>query len=35
VGGRQLAGLMMRHNIGVRVKDEIKIRRIDESYFAM
>jgi restriction system protein len=33
VDGRRLAKLMMDHNIGVRVKDEIKIRRIDESYF--
>jgi restriction system protein len=34
VDGRRLANLMMRHNVGVRIKDEIKIRRIDESYFA-
>jgi restriction system protein len=34
IDGKQLAELMMRHNIGVRVKDQIKIRRIDESYFA-
>jgi restriction system protein len=34
IDGRRLASLMMRHNVGVRVKDEIKIRRIDESYFA-
>ncbi len=33
IDGKQLAELMMRHNIGVRVKDHIKIRRIDESYF--
>jgi restriction system protein len=34
VDGRRLAHLMMQHNVGVRVKDEIKLRRIDESYFA-
>jgi restriction system protein len=34
IDGRRLAGLMMKHNIGVRVKQEIKIRRMDESYFA-
>lgn len=34
IDGRRLANLMMRHNVGVRIKDEIKIRRIDESYFA-
>ena len=34
IGGHKLARLMMQHNIGVRVKDEIKIRRIDETYFA-
>jgi restriction system protein len=34
IDGKQLAELMMRHDIGVRVKDDIKIRRIDESYFA-
>jgi restriction system protein len=33
IDGRQLTELMMRHNIGVRVKDHIKVRRIDESYF--
>jgi restriction system protein len=33
IDGKQLAELMMRHNIGVRVKDHIEIRRIDESYF--
>jgi restriction system protein len=34
IDGKRLAELMMCHNIGVRVKDHIKIRRIDESYFA-
>jgi restriction system protein len=34
VDGCQLAQLMMQHGIGVRTKEEIKIRRIDESYFA-
>jgi restriction system protein len=34
VDGRLLAKLMMQHGIGVRTKHEIKIRRIDESYFA-
>jgi restriction system protein len=34
IDGPQIAQLMMHHNIGVRIKDEIKIRRIDESYFA-
>jgi restriction system protein len=34
IDGNQLAQLMMRHGIGVRTKEVIKIRRIDESYFA-
>jgi restriction system protein len=34
IDGRKLTSLMMKHNIGVRVKQEIKIRRMDESYFA-
>jgi restriction system protein len=34
VDGRRLAHLMMQYNVGVRVKEEIKLRRIDESYFA-
>ena len=34
VDGKKLAHLMMQHNIGVRVREEIKLRRIDESYFA-
>jgi restriction system protein len=34
VDGRRLAQLMMQHNVGVRVKEEIRLRRIDESYFA-
>lgn len=34
IDGVRLSLLMMRHNIGVRIKDEIKIKRIDESYFA-
>jgi restriction system protein len=34
VDGRRLAHLMMQHNVGVRVKEEIRLRRIDESYFA-
>lgn len=34
IDGRRLANLMMQHGIGVRIKDEIKIHRIDESYFA-
>ena len=34
IDGVRLALLMMRHDIGVRIKDEIKIKRIDESYFA-
>ena len=34
VDGKRLAHLMMQHNIGVRVREEIKLRRIDESYFA-
>jgi restriction system protein len=34
IDGRKLASLMMKHSIGVRVKEEIKIRRMDESYFA-
>jgi restriction system protein len=34
VDGRRLAQLMMQYNVGVRVKEEIRLRRIDESYFA-
>jgi restriction system protein len=34
IDGQQLAQLMIRYGIGVRTKEEIKIRRIDESYFA-
>ncbi len=34
IDGRRLAHLMMQHNVGIRVKEEIKLRRIDESYFA-
>lgn len=35
VDGRKLTDLMMCHDIGVRVKDVIKIKRIDERYFAV
>jgi restriction system protein len=34
IDGPRIAQLMMQHNIGVRTKQEIRIRRIDESYFA-
>lgn len=34
VDGKRLANLMMQYNVGVRVREEIKLRGIDESYFA-
>ena len=34
IDGVRLGLLMVRHNIGVRIKEEIEIKRIDESYFA-
>lgn len=34
IDGKELANLMIRHDVGVRIKDVYKIKRIDEDYFA-
>ena len=33
VDGCRLAELMMRHNIGVKVKESFQIKRLDQDYF--
>jgi restriction system protein len=33
IDGQALANLMIRHRVGVRVKDVYEVRKIDESYF--
>ena len=33
IDGEELAGLMIRHQVGVRVKDVFEIKKIDEDYF--
>jgi len=33
IDGQGLANLMIRHRVGVRVKDVYEVRKIDESYF--
>ena len=33
IDGQELATLMMRHRVGVRIKDVYEIKRIDEAYF--
>ena len=35
IDGLRLANLMIRHNIGVRVKDTFQLKRIDSSYFSV
>jgi restriction system protein len=34
IDGQELANLMIRHRVGVRVKDVYEVRKIDENYFA-
>jgi restriction system protein len=33
IDGRELANLMIRYEVGVRVKDVYPVKRIDEDYF--
>ena len=33
IDGQELATLMMRHRVGVRIKDVYEVKRIDEAYF--
>ena len=33
IDGQELATLMIRHRVGVRVKDVYEVRKIDENYF--
>ena len=33
IDGQELANLMIRHRVGVRVKDVYEVRKIDENYF--
>jgi restriction system protein len=33
IDGKELAALMIRHCVGVRVKDEYKVKKLDEDYF--
>jgi restriction system protein len=33
IDGQALANLMIRHRVGVRIKDVYEVRKIDESYF--
>jgi restriction system protein len=34
IDGAALAGLMMHHQVGVRVKETYELKRIDEEYFS-
>ena len=34
IDGQELANLMIRHRVGIRVKDVYEVRKIDENYFA-
>jgi len=34
IDGQGLANLMIRHRVGVRIKDVYEVRKIDDSYFA-
>ena len=34
IDGRRLAELMIRHNIGVRVKDTFQLKKVDSGYFS-
>jgi restriction system protein len=34
IDGQELASLMIRHRVGIRVKDVYEVRKIDENYFA-
>jgi len=33
IDGVELANLMIRHRVGIRVRDTYEIKRIDEDYF--
>jgi restriction system protein len=33
IDGQELANLMIRHRVGIRVKDVYEVRKIDENYF--
>jgi restriction system protein len=33
IDGQELASLMIRHRVGIRVKDVYEVRKIDENYF--
>jgi restriction system protein len=33
IDGQALANLMIRHRVGVRIKDVYEVRKIDETYF--
>jgi restriction system protein len=34
IDGKELARLMIKHNIGVRIKDVYELKSIDEDYFS-
>jgi len=33
IDGQELANLMIRHRVGVRIKDTYELKKIDEDYF--
>jgi restriction system protein len=33
IDGGELANLMIRHRVGVRIKDTYEVKKIDEDYF--
>ena len=33
IGGRQLAALMIDHNVGVSLKSRVSLKRLNEDYF--
>jgi restriction system protein len=33
IDGKELANLMIRHNVGVRTKDVYEVKKVDEDYF--
>jgi restriction system protein len=34
IDGKQLAALMIRHNVGVRTAETLHVKKLDEDFFA-
>ena len=34
IDGKQLAALMIRHNVGVRTSETLHVKKLDEDFFA-